>query len=83
MDAVRKMTLMPANRLGMPNKGRLAVGADADVTVFDPARVTDRATFEKPAQYSEGIPYVIVNGTPVVDHGELVKDVMPGKPVRR
>ena len=83
MDAVRKMSLMPADRLGMRNKGRLAVGADADITVFDPARVTDRATFEKPAQYSEGIPFVIVNGSPVVERGELVKDVYPGKAVRR
>jgi N-acyl-D-aspartate/D-glutamate deacylase len=83
MEAVRKMTLMPADRLRLPNKGRLAVGADADVTVFDPARVTDRATFEKPAQYSEGIPYVVVNGTPVVERGELVAGALPGKAVRR
>ena len=83
MDAVRKMSLMPADRLGMRNKGRLAVGADADITIFDPARVTDRATFEKPAQYSEGIPFVIVNGSPVVERGELVKDLNPGQAVRR
>ncbi|MDE3166782.1 MAG: amidohydrolase family protein [Acidobacteriota bacterium] len=83
MDAVRKMTLMPAERLGMPNKGRLAVGADADITVFDAAKVTDRSTFEKPAQYSEGIPYVLVGGTVVVDHGEIVPNVFPGKAVRR
>ena len=83
MEAVRKMTVMPADRLGMPNKGRIAQGADADLTVFDPARVTDRATFENPAQYSEGIPYVVVNGTVVVDRGELVNDVYPGKGVRR
>src|ERR1017187_3705421 len=55
MDAVRKMTVMPADRLGIRTKGRVAVGADADITVFDPARVIDRATFENPAQYSEGI----------------------------
>jgi N-acyl-D-aspartate/D-glutamate deacylase len=83
MDAVRKMTVMPANRLGMPNKGRLAIGADADVTVFDPARVIDRATFENPAQYSDGIPYVIVGGTPVVERSEIVKDAFPGRAVRR
>ena len=83
MDAIRKMTVMPADRLGMPNHGRIAQGADADLTVFDPARVIDRATFENPAQYSEGIPYVIVNGTVVVDRGELVNDVYPGKGIRR
>ncbi|MCU1234314.1 MAG: dihydroorotase [Candidatus Solibacter sp.] len=83
MDALRKMTLMPADRLGMKSKGRLAVGADADVTVFDAARVTDRATFESPARYSEGIPYVIVGGTVVVNRGELVPDAVPGRAVRR
>jgi N-acyl-D-aspartate/D-glutamate deacylase len=83
MDAIAKMTLLPAQRLGIANKGRIAIGADADITVFDPARVTDRATFDKPAQYSEGIPYVIVNGTVVVDRSELVAGVTPGQPVRR
>ena len=83
MDAVRRMTVMPADRLGLKNKGRLAVGADADITVFDAARVIDRATFEKPAQYSEGIEYVLVDGTPVVNRGELVEGVLPGKGVRR
>jgi len=83
MDAISRMTLLPAQRLGLANKGRIAVGTDADITVFDAARVTDRATFEKPAQYSEGIPYVVVNGTAVVDRGELVTTAMPGQPVRR
>jgi len=82
-DAVRKMTIMPAERLGVHNKGRIEVGADADITVFDPARVIDRATFEKPAQYSEGIPYVLVNGTLVVEGGELVEGVEPGIGLRR
>jgi N-acyl-D-aspartate/D-glutamate deacylase len=83
MDAVRKMTEMPAGRLGMPAKGRLAVGADADITVFDAAHVTDRATFESPGRYSEGIPYVIVGGTVVVNRGELVPNATPGRGVRR
>jgi dihydroorotase len=83
MDALRKMTVLPADRVGMQAKGRIAVGADADVTVFDPARVTDRATFEKPAQYSEGIEWVLVNGVPVVSKGQLVEGVLPGKGVRR
>jgi N-acyl-D-aspartate/D-glutamate deacylase len=83
MDAVRKMTAMPADRLGINTKGRIAVGADADITVFDPARVIDRATFENPAQYSEGIQYVLVNGTLVVKAGELVEGVAPGLAVRR
>jgi dihydroorotase len=67
----------------MKNLGRIAVGADADITVFDPARVIDKATFEKPAQYSEGIEYVVVNGVPVVQHGALVDAVLPGRGVRR
>jgi dihydroorotase len=82
MDALRKMTAMPAGRLGIRTKGRIAIGADADLTAFDAARVTDRATFEKPAQYSEGIQYVLVNGTLVVDRGELVPNVAPGRGVR-
>jgi len=83
MDAVRKMTVMPADRLGIKSKGRLAVGADADVAVFDPARVADRATFENPAQYSTGMAYVLVNGTVVVNKGELVAGVAPGKGLKR
>jgi N-acyl-D-aspartate/D-glutamate deacylase len=79
VDAVRKMTQMPADRLGFKNKGRLLVGADADVAVFDADRVIDRATFENPAQYSTGMAYIIVNGTVVVDKGKLVEGVAPGK----
>ena len=82
MDAIRKMTVMPADRLGLHSKGRIAVGADADLAIFDPARVADRATFEKPAQYSVGMAYVLVNGTVVVNRGEIVEGVAPGKGVR-
>jgi dihydroorotase len=82
-DALRKMSVLPAERLGIQTKGRLQVGADADITVFDPERVIDKATFENPAQYSEGIPFVLVNGTFVVRDGKLQEGVAPGRGVRR
>jgi len=88
MDALRKMTLMPAQRLErvvpeMRRKGRVSVGADADLTLFDPATVIDRATFPEPALTSAGIPHVIVNGSFVVRDGALVEGVMPGQAIRR
>ena len=66
----------------MAKKGRLRVGADADVTIFDPATVIDHATFANPGQASTGIPYVVVAGTVVVRKGELVPGVLPGKAIR-
>lgn len=86
MDALRRMTIEPARRLerrvpGMAKKGRLEVGADADVTVFDPATVIDRATYENGALPSAGIPYVIVGGALVVEKGELT-GARPGRAVR-
>lgn len=88
MDALRKMTLMPAQRLEayvpqMAAKGRIRVGADADITVFDPAAVIDNATFEAPTQPSSGIEQVIVGGTFVVRDAELVEDAFPGEAIRR
>jgi N-acyl-D-aspartate/D-glutamate deacylase len=78
MSAIRKMTILPANRLLLQSKGRIKIGADADITVFDPARVIDKATFEKPNQYSEGIPFVLVNGALIVREGKVVEGVKPG-----
>jgi len=87
MTALRKMTLMPAQRLeqrapAFRDKGRIRVGADADITVFDPQRVIDKATFEEPFQYSEGIQFVFVNGVAAMKDGQLVDGVFPGKAAR-
>ena len=87
MEALRKMTIGPAKRLegyvpAMQSKGRLTVGADADITIFDPDEVTDRATYEDPTIPSDGIEFVLVNGVVVVDRGELVPDTRPGRAVR-
>ncbi len=88
MEALRKMTIEPAQRLEsyvptMADKGRLRAGADADITVFDAATVIDRATYTDPTIPSNGVAYVMVNGTLVVDGGELVPDARPGRAVRR
>jgi len=87
MTALRKMTWMPAQRLekrapSFKTKGRLRVGADADITVFDANRVIDKATYDAPLQYSEGIQFVLVNGVPVVKDGQLVEGIFPGRGAR-
>jgi len=84
MDALRKMTLMPARRLetataAARRKGRLQEGADADVVVFDPATVADRATYKTPAVPSVGVRFLLVSGTPVVEGGRVVEGVAPGR----
>jgi N-acyl-D-glutamate deacylase len=87
-EAIRKMTLIPAQVLEsavpqMRDKGRLRPGADADIVVFDPAVVADRATYERPAQTSVGMRWVIVGGVPVVEDGKIDLHALPGKPIRR
>ncbi len=86
-DALSRMTIEPAKRLesyvpGMMKKGRLTIGADADLTIFDPATVSDRADYTSPTLPSEGILYVLVHGEPVVENGRILPDATPGRPVR-
>ena len=87
MDALRKMALMPAQRLesrvpAMKNKGRIRVGADADLVAFEPQRVIDRSTYQEPMKSPEGIRHVLVNGVAVVRDGRLQEEVAPGLAVR-
>ena len=70
-DAVRKMTSLPARRIGLVERGELRVGWFADLTLFDPVRVRDNATFTEPHQYPDGIPFVLVNGVVSVDAGQF------------
>ena len=86
MEALRKMTLMPAEMLERSTaagrlKGRLQEGADADVVVFDPQTISDRATFQKPMEPSVGVHYLLVGGTVLVDDGKMVPDVYPGRAI--
>jgi len=88
MSAIEKMTLLPAKRLEsvsqqMTKKGRLQLGADADITIFDAKTVIDKATYQKANFPSEGIIHVIVNGESVVKDSQLIKEAFPGKGVRR
>ena len=89
MTAVAKSSYLLARFLqdcGVPQmafKGRIQVGADADITIFDPDTITDNATREHGALPSSGIPFVIVNGVPVVSNSEVVEGVFPGRPIRR
>jgi Amidohydrolase family len=86
MDAIRKMSFMPAEMLerstpAARQKGRLQEGADADIVVFDANTITDRATFEKPMEPSVGVRYLVVGGSVVVDEGKIVPDVFPGRAI--
>src|SRR5205814_7096219 len=87
MEAIRRATLLPAEVLqdavpAMRRKGRVQTGADADLVVFDAARVTDQATYAASTRPSSGIAHVLVGGTFVVRDGELEPDALPGRPIR-
>ena len=87
-EALRKMTLMPAQTLEtsvpqMKKKGRLQVGMDADIVVFDPATIADQATYAQPNQPAVGVQTLIVNGGVVIRNGELILDAEHGRPIRR
>jgi len=80
-EAVRKMSSQPANRLGIADRGLLRAGMKADVVVFNPDTVQDMSTYAKPDQYSKGVAWVLVNGTPVVADGKPT-NALPGRPLR-
>ena len=87
MDALGKMSLLPARRLQtvapqMADRGRLREGAYADIVVFDADTIHDTATFEDDLSYSEGVRYLLVNGTVVVDEGEVVEGAFPGRAIK-
>ncbi|MEX2234479.1 MAG: amidohydrolase family protein [Cyclobacteriaceae bacterium] len=86
IQAINKMTLMPARLLEdfapmMRLKGRIQVGCDADITIFDPNTILDKATYEKGLEFSQGIHHVMVNGVFIVRNGQTVRDIFPGKPI--
>jgi N-acyl-D-aspartate/D-glutamate deacylase len=80
-EAIRKMTSLPAGRLGLTDRGRLREGCVADLAIFDPVKVQDQATFAKPHRYPAGISHVMVNGQWVVRDGEQT-DARPGQILR-
>lgn len=81
VDAIRRMTSLPANILRLTDRGRISVGMKADLLVFDPLQLQDNATFEKPLQYATGIDYMLVNGVPVIAEGKLTT-ARPGTVIR-
>ena len=80
-EAIRKFSALPAQRLRLTDRGVLKKGMWADIVIFDPATIRDRATFENPNQLSEGMQYVLVNGVPVIDGGKQT-DALPGRVLR-
>jgi dihydroorotase/N-acyl-D-amino-acid deacylase len=80
-DAIRKFSALPAQRMRLADRGVLKKGMWADVTIFDPEKIRDLATFEKPNQLSVGMEFVLVNGIPVIENGKMT-DALPGKVLR-
>jgi N-acyl-D-amino-acid deacylase len=81
-EAIRKMTLLPARKLGLEGRGRLKAGMFADITIFDPEKVEDKATYAEPHQYPKGIEYVLVNGKIIIERSEHT-NVLAGKVLRK
>ena len=79
--AIHKMTAMPAKRMGLTDRGVLKIGNYADITIFDAETVIDKADFQNPHQYPEGILYVIINGKVVIEKGKYF-DIRAGKVLR-
>lgn len=77
-DAIRKMTSLPANRMGLQDRGLIREGMRADLVLFDPATVADKATFLEPHQYAVGVTHVWVNGIPVLADGKMTGK-LPGR----
>jgi N-acyl-D-aspartate/D-glutamate deacylase len=87
VEAIRRSATLPALLLepfaaAMRHKGRLQIGADADIIAFDPERVTDQATYQQSCRPSTGFQHVVVNGVPVIEDGVLDVSAMPGRPIR-
>ena len=80
-DAIRKFSALPAQRVRLTDRGVLKKGMWADIVIFDPATIRDKATFENPNQLSEGMQYVLVNGVPVIENGRQT-NALPGKVLR-
>jgi len=81
-EAIQKCTAMPADRMGLPGKGSLQAGADADIVIFDPDAIADRATFSEPALAPTGIEYVFIGGDIAMQRGEIINGRL-GKAVRK
>jgi N-acyl-D-aspartate/D-glutamate deacylase len=86
MEALKKMTLMPAQMLerstaAAHKKGRLQEGSDADIVVFDPQTISDRSTFEKPMEPSVGVRYLVVGGTLLIENGKMIEGVFAGRAI--